>query len=243
MAEPARPAPAPAQPQRGWGAGRVLVLIAGVVVALIALALLAAGAVTLWADRTQRDDDGYLTTPSEPFATARYAIASEGLDVETGDADWLIEPDRFGRIKIEASSTAGRPLFVGVGPERAVTAYLSGVAYDEVEDVDFDPFRVDYVPRPGGAPRAEPASRGFWAARALGSPEETLTWDVESGDWSVVLMNADASRGVEAEVAVGARLGFLLWVAIGLLIAGALLAVASAFLLYLAFRSPRAATA
>jgi hypothetical protein len=237
--EPAPASPPPPPPKRGWGAGRVLLLIVGIVAALIALGLLAGGGAVLWVDQTQRDDDGYLTTPSERFRTTTFALATNGLDItESKGPDFATDPSRFGQIKIEASGGL-KPLFVGIGPEDAVDAYLRGVAHDEVHDIDFDPFLVDYRFHAGGPPRSDPGSQGFWAARASGSPEETLRWDVGSGSWSVVVMNADGSRGVAADVAVGAKLGFLIWVAIGLLIAGAVVAVGAVFLIYLAARSPQ----
>jgi hypothetical protein len=68
---------------------------------------------------------------------------------------------------------------------------------------------------------------------------QTLTWKVREGDWSVVLMNADGSRGVAADVDLGAKLSFLLWVAIGLLIGGALVVGGSTALVVLAARKPR----
>src|SRR5207237_4817058 len=106
-----------------------------------------------------------------------------------------------------------------------------------VQDLDFDPFRVTYLPVTGRAPQAPPTEQSFWAASASGVGTQTLTWKVRDGDWSVVLMNADGSRGVAADVDLGAKLSFLLWVAIGLLIGGALLLGGAIALIVLAART------
>jgi hypothetical protein len=219
-------------------AGRVILIVLGSIGVLFGLAVMAGGGFLLWADRTQRDD-GYLTTPTERFATPTYALTRSRLEVDTNEEGWVLNESWFGKVRIRGESPAGKTLFIGIGPQAEVARYLGDVAHANVQDIDFDPFRATYLSVSGSAPQAPPTDQSFWAASASGVGEQTLTWKVREGDWSVVLMNADGSRGVDADVDLGAKLSFLLWVAIGLLIGGLLVTGGSAALVVLAARRPR----
>jgi hypothetical protein len=219
-------------------AGRVVLIVLGAIGVVFGLALLAGGGFLLWADRTQRED-GYVTTPRERFATPTYALTRTRLDVETNGADWVLNDNWFGKIRIRGESPGAKTLFIGIGPEAAVAKYLGSVAHASVQDVEFDPFRVTYHAIAGGAPQGPPTGQHFWVASASGVGTQTLTWKVRDGDWSIVLMNADGSRGVDAHIDLGAKLSFLIWVAIGLLIGGLLVVAGSTALIVLAARRPR----
>ena len=226
------------QPRVPVSAGRVILIVLGSLGVLLGLALLAGGGFLLWADRTQRDD-GYLTTPTERFATPTYALTRSRLEVDTNGEGWVLNESWFGKIRIRGESPSDQNLFVGIGPQAEVSRYLGDVAHANVQDIDFDPFRATYLSVSGGSPDAPPADQTFWAASASGVGTQTLTWKVREGDWSVVIMNADASRGVAADVDLGAKLSWLLWVAIGTLIGGVLVTGGSAGLVLLAARKPR----
>jgi hypothetical protein len=217
-------------------AGRVILIVLGGLGVLFGLALLAGGGFLLWADRTQRED-GYLTTPTERFATPAYALTRSRLEVDTEGAKWVLNDSWFGKIRIRGESADEKTLFIGIGPQGEVAKYLATVDHTNVEDVEFDPFRVKYLRIAGGAPQGPPTEQRFWAASASGVGTQTLTWKVREGDWSVVLMNADASRGVAAEVDLGAKLSFLIWVATGLLLGGVLVVGGSTALIVLAART------
>ena len=219
-------------------AGRVILIVLGSIGVLFGFAVMAGGGFLLWADRTQRED-GYLTTPTERFATPTYALTRTRLEVDTDGAGWILNESWFGKIRIRGESSDDKTLFIGIGPQADVARYLGAVAHANVQDLDFDPFRVTYLPVTGGAPQGPPTKQCFWAASASGVGTQTLTWKVRDGDWSVVLMNADGSRGVAADVDLGAKLSFLLWVAIGLLIGGVLVTGGSTALVVLAARRPR----
>jgi hypothetical protein len=216
--------------------GRIVLIVLGSILALLGLAVAAGGGFLLWVDRTQREG-GYLTTPNERFATSTYALTRERLEVDAGGPNWIWNDDWLGKVRIRGESASEEPVFIGIGPEAAVAGYLGRVAHADVEDIELDPFRVDYRQIAGGAPRRPPTAQNFWAASASGQGRQTVTWDVREGNWSVVLMNADGARGVAADVDLGAKLSFLLWVAIGLLIGGALVLGGSIALIVLAARS------
>ena len=115
-------------------------------------------------------------------------------------------------------------MFVGIGRESDVTEYLDGVAHAVVTEID----EAEYSERPGGPPEGRPEDQTFWAASATGAGEQTLEWEPEDGSWNVVVMNADGSRGVAADLSIGGELDAVGWIGLGLLIGGALLAAAAA---------------
>jgi hypothetical protein len=219
-AAPVAPAMAPAE-QRG-GAGRVVLIVLGAIAAILAFGLLAGGGALVAVDQTQRDDDGFLMSPSEDFRSPTYAIVSESADIDSGGAEWAL--DHFlGTVRIRSESES--PVFIGIARERDAAPYLVGIERDVVTDLDTEP---RYEREPGSETPAPPGDQTFWVARASGTGEQTLEWEPEDGDWRFVLMNTDGSRGVSSELSIGAELDSVLWIGIALLVAGAILAALAA---------------
>jgi len=214
----------PTTPESGanHSAGRVIAGVAGWILAALAVTFVVLGGALLGMHSTKRDSQGFYATGKAKLHTPTHALVADKLDAN--GPGWLFRKSRLGTIRVQATGTSAKPVFVGVARTAQIDAYLRGVAQDELTDFDVDPFTVDYKRRPGSAVPAAPASRSFWASRTSGSGRQTLTWPVEEGNWAVVIMNADGSAGVEAGVSVGAKAGFLVWVAGGLLALGALFA-------------------
>ena len=205
-------------------------VVAASLAALVALGLLAGGLLLVGAHAFLRDDDGYYASPTERFETSTYALTTEGLQLrDVGWASgWLLERT-VGRVRIRATAAGGEPVFVGVARERDIDRWLSRVAHEEVGDVRFGPFSYDSVRRSGAAAPGRPADQAFWVASAAGSGPTTVEWKVGQARWGVVVMNAEARRGVRADVRVAVRPRLVVPVAIGLLVAGLfVLAVAGA---------------
>jgi hypothetical protein len=209
-------------------AGKIALISTGSLAALLAAGALA-GAV--WAFNAHADPVGYVVTDTHQVETSTYAFASRDLDVN-GDFDWLL--DRGPKLRVRGESS--EPLFIGIARSEDVERYLAGVAYEEVTDFDLDPFGLATEPHPGTIDPAAPTSQAFWAASVQGTGIQTLEWDGGYGQWSVVVMNADGSAGVDADLSFGAHIPHLEWVGIGGAIAGGLLAILAAGLVYLGVR-------
>ena len=213
-------------------------MVAAGIAGLLSLGLLAAGGLLLWGD-SQKDDQGYLSTRTERFATNTYALTTDNLDIDLDGADWIVNRDRFGKIRLTVDSHDSKPVFVGVGRTSEVSRYLSGTSHELVTDLDYTPFTADYRRLDGERKPAAPAAQRFWEASAHGSGRQTLTWDVDDGDWSIVVMNEDASRQVDVGVKAGAKLDFLSSAGWGALIAGLIVLSFSALLAVLGIRQPQ----
>jgi hypothetical protein len=203
------------------GGGPIVVAVAGGIVALLAAGLLVAGAALLFLAE-QRDSQGYLTTGPHDFASPTFAISSDDLDVVADAPRWLFDQDRLGTIRIRAGGSE-RPLFIGIAPTREAQGYLLEVPHQVATDVGTDPFGVVYREAIGSRPPRPPEGEPFWVASSVIRGEGELAWDVAPGRWAVVVMNADGSAGIDAQLELGAKVGFLVPVGVGLTVGGALL--------------------
>jgi hypothetical protein len=227
----------PAPPRSNWTASRVIGMVFASIGGLIGLALLVGGIAVLAAYLFDRDD-GYFSSDRRQLESATYAITSEDIDLRIDEIDWA--PDEIlgdVRVRVEGQE----PVFVGIGRDSDVDRYLGDVARDEL--VDFDGDEPEFERHAGGAPRAPPGEQGFWVAESEGSVEQTLTWDAEFGRWTVVVMNADAVRGIDVEADAGVKLDWAIWAGLGMFVVGLLMSVgAVAVILLIGRRAGRDST-
>jgi len=212
--QPSRPSATRAEP---WTAGRVSALVAGSVGFLFFLGLTAAGSFAAYADTAMRDDSGFVMSGGVHLATDSYALTSANLELHAADAVRALPRDALGDVKITVSGS-DRAVFVGIAPTGTVQSSLAGVAQAQVVSTRGD--HAAYRSTPGTAPRTSPENVLPWTAHSEGSPPQDLRWRVSPGDWTVVVMNADGSAGVDVVASVGATVPALRWLVAVLLVAG-----------------------
>jgi hypothetical protein len=234
------PTPAPVvRTQRPWSGGRVVALVAGSLLFLVAGGLLAGGTTLAVVNQTMRDDDGFFMTDRQALAADGFALSSEVLHlrIEPGD----VVPDTLlGDAKVRVASDTGSPLFVGVADAADAQAYLDGVEHTTFVDLEGPSWGSGtpvYRDTAGGPPASAPSDETFWVAQASGPGAQSVVWPLESGDWTVVVMNPDGSRTVAADVSAGAEVPGAGWIITGILVAGGVLMVLALVLVIGALRS------
>jgi hypothetical protein len=223
----ARPAP--------WSGGRIATLVIGAVLVLLAVALLGAGGTALWADRTQRDA-GYVNTDAHTFSTAGAALATVPIHLGSPGVGWLYSPEVLGKVRIRITpAQSGSALFVGIARSADADRYLAGVNHTVISEFFRNKTRVV----DGGRARSVPGRQHFWVASNTGRGTRTVVWDPSNGSWTVVVMNADGRPGIDVRADLGARIPAALWIAVGLLAAGAVLLAGGALVVAGAIRGRR----
>lgn len=202
-----------------WTVGRTVTVVLGSVLLVSGIGALAGGGAVLAADTYGRDAGGFLTSPAFRVTGSGYALVAEPMRL--GRAAGNDASGALGDIRVRVTSTAPSGVFVGLAPAPAVDAALDGVARDTIT-APGDAGRP--VPRalPGGAPTAPPDRMTTWTASSAGPGTQELRWTAEPGDWALVVMNADGTRPVIADMSVGATAPGLLPLRIGLFVAGGL---------------------
>ncbi|KAB7744022.1 DUF4389 domain-containing protein [Nostocoides sp. F2B08] len=206
----APPPPTPAGSR--WTAGPVLSVIAGAVALAVGLGM-ATGAAAMLAAR----EDGFVTTPTMSVETEGYAVVTDVLRLEGVGLD-----EGLGQVRLRAEADDGREIFLGIGADDDVRAYLAGVERSVV--------RGPWLPErslPGGPPASAPED-ATWLASSSGPGRQELVLEPQEGSWLIVVMPTDLSTGLAAEVDAGAEFpwlepaaGVLLALGLGLLLVGA----------------------
>jgi hypothetical protein len=216
---------------RGWTAGRVVGVVAGVLLLVTGFGAVAGGGTLLWADTGYRDSAGYVSLPADEFTDTGYALRFDVDDVIHLNGGWFDGANWLGDVRVRVVGSDTAPLFVGIARTADVARYLDAVPHGRFDGRNtrmmFQAMRFTMM-----RPPAAPAEQGIWAASTSGAVPLTLTWTPQPGSWSLVVMNADASRGLRADVDFGATVPALrpLWITLlaagGVLLAGGTVLVA-----------------
>ena len=206
---------------------RGLKLGIGIPVAIVGALLTLTGLIML----TVIGFDGTVTTPRTTASTDTHAIViSAGfLDEDLAAID---EGENTLTLEVEGS---GSQLFVGVADAADVAAYLEGVPVAEGLELSYPGSSLIVRETGGRVEPTPPAEETFWTESVVG--DGTITWELDEGSWSLVVMNADGTAGVEAIGTATVRIPLLGTAVAVILLIGVPLAIVGVVLIVSALRN------
>jgi hypothetical protein len=140
----------------------------------VGLPLLLGGLGLGWATGTQRDDDGFFNTATEPLTTETVALSSEAVNLgESGTDDWWADRD-LATVRLSARLADASAVFIGIGPSADVARYLGRASYDQISDLRTDPFDYSLTRRgTGGDLNTAPIRAGVLDRAGIRSSRST----------------------------------------------------------------------
>ena len=174
----------------GWTAGRVVSVVAGSVLGLTALGMVTGGVALLVADTAMRDGSGYLSSAERQVSSSGYAVVAPSMRIHTSRGASMVPRRMMGDVRLRATAPAQGRCSSASPPSSDVDRYLGDVART-VPDSDWAGGREDHrdrTRRPADGP-GRSGMRPWWAPAPRSSAGLR-----RSGDWAVVLMNADGCR-------------------------------------------------
>jgi hypothetical protein len=170
---------------------KVTGIVVGALLALVGLTVGGGGGAVL----ATIGSDGTVASGQQSFSTSGSALVTSAADLRRPHEVSDIVGDPRVRLSVHATAPSSG-VFVGVGPAADVERYLASAPIDEITDFDVDPFEMKHHPRGGSARPGPPGKQSFWTAHASGTDGATLRWKAESGEYRMVVMNADGRPGV-----------------------------------------------
>ena len=211
---------------------RIVALIIGCLMLLPGVGLLLGGGGLAIGYAVGRNDSGYFELTLNELQSPTAAITAEtpALTTDLQTPGWVLDRlDTDLRLRVTAPYSDAQ-IFVGIGPASDVDAYLTGVAHDEIVGLA-DGGTPTYRAAAGATTADPPTDQTFWATTASGTGTQELSWSPTNGQWAVVIMNADGSAGVYTAATVEVMAGFLLPLALTLLILGMVLTTGAVVLI------------
>jgi hypothetical protein len=232
--------PVHAARRRERTAGHIIAIVVGSLLLLPGLGMLAGGAAVAFGQAAATDGDGYFRFTPDRMESDGVALASADLwldDMEDDASPWVFDfLDVDLRLRVDGADGTDQ-VFVGIARSEDVERYLDGTTYSEVVEVDGRAPR--YEQTAGTSSIAPPVDQDFWVVSAAGPGEQQVEWAARGGRWTVVVMNADGTPGVAADVEIGARSGIVVPVAVALMATGGIVVAIGTALIIVGARGRR----
>lgn len=228
-----------------WGIVHIGMIVFSVILMITAFGLIMGGTSMRSIQTIMTDDDGYIMSNTQTVQVPSYGIVVDEIDINMDpDAKRFFEMrGGFLSFKLVAESTdLSKEIFVGVARYNDAFSYINPMMYHTIDDMDMGWENYDestgpvYTLHRGNPPATAPSEQTFWIIQSSSAEEQTITWEPEEGNYYVVLMNADGSEDVSANIKVGVEVPFFSGIGDILLSVGVVIGAVGVLLLYLTLK-------
>ncbi len=230
----------PTELRRKRSAWHIVAIVIGCLMLFPGISMFTGGGAIALAQAVATDEDGYFHFTLDRIESDGVAVATTDLwldDVEGDASPWVLDwLDLDLRLRVEGAAST-EDVFVGIARSDDVERYLADASFSRV--VELDEHTPVYLQVGGVNAVTAPLDQDFWTVSSSGTGEQELDWDARGGRWSVVVMNADGSPVVAADVEVGARSGAVTPIAITLLVIGGIVSATAIVLIVVGIRGRR----
>jgi hypothetical protein len=237
------------KPKESLSIVHIGVLLLSVILLITSFGLLMGGTTLRSIQSLVVDEDGFITSDPATIDLQGYAIVLEDIEFNGNPMVWSWLQNRGGLLKLKIiteSTDPGKEIFIGVARESDLSSYLQDVEYQSIVDMDFDEENYDLVfsaddfkLHPGGPPSAPPTYHSYWVVHTSSANEQELIWEPLTGTYNIVIMNADGSEGIDAEIQVGISVPFFGSISGVLIYAGLFVGAIGGLMIYFTLKRPQ----
>jgi LPXTG-motif cell wall-anchored protein len=216
---------------------KVIFVIASILLVAFGLIALVSGAAVAYLNMGT-DSEGYALSEKYQIETSSNALALWVAPLRITGVFSALDSSNIAATKwVVTTSEPAKEVFVGWAKASDVESYLSGFSY-ETPDKGWHWQTIPYAPEidvPStaiynqGTPSIPPAEESFWTNKAATTNSAEIkwdpVWDSTKGMNVVVVMNADGSSAVNADIQLGFKVPILSWLPYLLIPIGILLLV------------------
>lgn len=225
-----------------WGLFHIGVVLVAVIMLIAAFGLVMGGTSLRSIQEIMTDEEGYIMSNTKRIQVSSYGVVVEDMDIDIDPVALRWFENRGGFLSFKMTTESNNPekaIFVGVARKADAYSYIEPMEYHNIVDYDFgwEPgtsgsSQPQYMLHPGDAPTAPPTVHSYWIVQGAASGPQTIVWEPEAGNYYLVLMNADGSRNVDADIKLGVEVPFFAGLGNILLTAGLFVGGIAVLMLY-----------
>jgi hypothetical protein len=228
--------------KKGIQKGKIILLIGVVLLLILGVSSIVSGTVVLVLNRGT-DKDGYSLSDVYRVETSTHAFALWVEPLRISSYLRWINPEDIAQTKwVVKAVDLSKEIFIGWAKAADGENYLNGFRYETPPSWHWNtsPYyaSIDIPPTViynEGAPSKSPTLETFWLESAHSSNSSTINWDPnwssQAGRNILIIMNADGSNNVEADLQLGFNVPIFGWLPYLLIPLGIVMCLGGIFLI------------